>query len=104
MDQGLNSEQIKENVKSRAFWQRFILMLVLVFCLWLASLVAGFVILFQTLYTLITAESNRNMLDFGALLTEYIECVLAFLMFNSEDAPFPFSPLPGAKEAGGGPD
>lgn len=94
MSEDLDRDKLKENVRSEAIWLRFLFMLVFIVALWVSSILVGVVVVFQFLVSLFTSRPNRNLLTFGSQLTEYVSQVLRFLMFLSDERPFPFSAWP----------
>ena len=77
----------------RRHWLRGLFMLLFVVFYNVAEALALLVALFQFLHTLVTGTRNERLLDFGEYLSRYIYDVMAYLTYQSEDRPFPFSDL-----------
>ena len=88
---GRDSGQIEQNLKRRTTWIRLLFMAVFVAIYALTRIVFGAVVVFQFLWVLFTAETNKQMTELGQSLATYTYQIMRFLSFNSEDKPFPFS-------------
>ena len=86
--------EVKENIKNRSTWIRFLYMLLFVVFYSVAELVIWAVVLFQVAVNLFTGKSNERLLLFGNQLSRYVYEILLYLTYNSEDLPFPFSGWP----------
>ncbi len=93
---------IKENVKNTNTWIRGLFILLFAIVLGLAKVITGFVVLFQFGHVLLTRHVNERLLDFGASLALYVQTVILYLTFNTDEKPFPFSEWPGHGQEGGG--
>lgn len=49
---------------------------------------------FQFLCVLITGSVNQNLQQFGQTLSQYCYQIAQFLMYNSEEKPYPFGAWP----------
>lgn len=87
-------EQLKSNLTSGKHWMRLIYMVLFAIFLQLASVVMTVLVVVQFLFALITGSDNINLRKFGDSLSIYIFSVLQFLIYNSEEKPFPFSDWP----------
>lgn len=87
-------EQLKSNLTSSKHWMRLIYMVLFAIFLQLASVVMTVLVVVQFLFALITGADNINLRKFGDSLSIYIFSVLQFLIYNSEEKPFPFADWP----------
>lgn len=94
MNDEIRTEEIRENIKSQDTWLRLLFIIIYGAILWLASVVLGFVVVFQFLSKLFTRETQSNLLGFGRSLAEFVRQIVLYLTFNSEDKPFPFGDWP----------
>jgi len=94
MNDEIQMDAIKENIKAQDTWLRLLFMIIYGAILSLTSIVLTFVVVFQFLSVLFTRETQKNLLHFGASLAEYVRQIVAYLTFNSEDKPFPFGDWP----------
>ncbi len=85
---------IKEHVVKGSTWLRgfFILLYVMIF--WIAKVVAAGIILFQFGTLLFTGQINQRLQPFARSLSLYLYQIAQYLMFNTEEKPFPFNAWP----------
>lgn len=88
------SEETKQNLQNKSTWKRILYMLLFVFAYSAAEFVLTIVVLIQIGFKLVTGSLNTRLQTFGKQGAFYINDVLLFLTFNSEDMPFPFSEWP----------
>lgn len=91
------NEDLKNNLTSSKHWMRFLYMALFVFILYFASFVMFAVVIVQAIFTLITGNDSLRIKTLGDSLSRYIFDALQFLIYNSEEKPFPFSDWPEAK-------
>jgi cytoskeletal protein RodZ len=82
--------QLEKNLKRRSTWLRLIFMIVFVAIYALTRVVFGAVVIFQFLWVLFTAETNKNLTELGQSLSTYTYQIMRYLSFNSDDKAFPF--------------
>lgn len=107
MSEDINTDELKENIRARKTWMRFIYMVLFAVILWVASFVVGVFIVLQFLHKLLLGRANDHMLRFSQGLSTWIYQILVFMFFNSEAMPFPFDDFPkgvpgGSPGSGGG--
>lgn len=90
----MDTDQIKQNLKDKQGWQRgfFTLLFVVIFSV--TEFVMYTIAIFQIFSCLITTKPNQNLLNFSSGLSRYIAEVAAYILFQSEDKPFPFREWP----------
>jgi len=91
---------LRDHLGEPSTWIRLVYMLIFAVAFYVTRIVIGVVAFFQFLALLFTGESNARLRGFGGTLSTYVQAVVAFLTFNSEERPFPFAPWPVAE----GPD
>jgi hypothetical protein len=91
-------ERLKENLQRSTTWIRAAYMLLFLVIIHVAQFVIFSVILFQLGLLLMTGSTNENLRGFGRKLARYVEQVVAYLTYASEERPYPFSPWPRALE------
>ena len=79
-------------------WLRGAFMLLFLLICELGKLVLGLTSLVQFIFVIVTGAANENLQRFGKSLGLYIEQVIRFLTYNSDEKPFPFSAWPDAGE------
>jgi hypothetical protein len=87
-------EDIQKNVTRRSIWFRLVFMIVLGVAFNVAEFVAFVVIAFQFLFSLFNGQQNDQLSRFGRNLARYLQQIIVFLTFASEEKPFPFAPWP----------
>ncbi len=70
-------------------------MIVFILIYGVVKVLVAAVVVFQLLSNLIVAKSNQQLLSFSDNLATYVYQILQFLMFSSEEKPFPFGEWPG---------
>lgn len=91
----MNQDEVKRNLLSLDQWIRMLLMAGYLLVVWVLGLVLLVIMITQTLVVLITGELNTNLQRFGAIATAYLYQIVIFLVYGTDDKPFPFAPLPG---------
>lgn len=87
-------EEMKENLLHPEQWLRMLFMLGYLFVVWVVGLVLLVVIITQTLTVLFTGLTNSHLRHFGILVTIYLFQIVDFLVYGTEQKPFPFKPFP----------
>ena len=82
--------QLEKNLKRRSTWVRLLFMAVLFAVYMITRIVFFAVIVFQFLWVLFTAETNKQLTGLGQSLATYTYQIMRYLSFNTEDKPFPF--------------
>ncbi len=83
--------QLEQNLKRRSTWIRLLFMAAFVALYMITRIVFGAVVVFQFLWVLFTAETNKQLTELGQSLATYTYQIMRYLSFNSEEKPFPFS-------------
>lgn len=91
----MNQDEVKRNLLSLDQWLRMLLMVGYLVVAWILSIVLVVIMVAQTLVVLITGELNANLQRFGAISTAYLYQIVIYLVYGTDDKPFPFSPFPG---------
>ncbi len=86
------SGQLEKNLKRRSTWIRLLFMGLFVVIYMITRIVFGAVVVFQFMWVLFTAETNKQLTELGQSLATYTYQIMRYLSFNSEDKPFPFNP------------
>jgi hypothetical protein len=88
------SGNIKENVTRRSIWLRLVYMAIFGVALSVVEFVTFAVVAFQFLASLFTGQPNDQLIRFGRNLARYIQQIIVFMTFATEEKPFPFTPWP----------
>jgi len=90
----MNQDEVKRNLLSLDQWLRMLLMAGYLVVAWIVGIVLVVTMVAQTLVVLITAELNVNLQRFGAGCAAYLFQIVSYLVYVTDEKPFPFSPLP----------
>ena len=88
------SDDVVTNLKKPSAWCLVLFMAGFAIALYLTGIILLVLMLAQIVFTLLSGEDNSNLRRLGASLTRYVTEILAFLTYNSEQKPFPFSEFP----------
>lgn len=99
MAMNVNQEQIRANLLSTTFWVRVLFMVIFALVLWALWLALIVICSVQTVIVLITGEVNEQLKRLGGMASEYLRQIVDFMVFASEEKPFPFSPMPEQSDA-----
>lgn len=94
-----------DHVSSGAAWRRFGVMLVLLVVVTCVAFLVFLTSVFQFFGVLSSGEVNPHLSRFGSELAQLTRDIIAFLTYNTEKRPFPFSEWTdegGAKQSGSG--
>lgn len=85
---------INENVKNPDVWTRGLYVVLFGFIYYLLFFLVLLITVFQFLMRLFTTMFNDELLSFSDSLAEYARQILCYIMFKSDDRPYPFSAWP----------
>ncbi|MGI9357539.1 MAG: DUF4389 domain-containing protein [Rhizobiaceae bacterium] len=88
------SGNLRQKLTRPSIWLRLVSMIVLAIAFNVAEIVIFAVVVFQFLATLFTRKPNTQFSRFGHSLACYLQQIIAFMTFATEEKPFPFSPWP----------
>ncbi|MFD1216089.1 DUF4389 domain-containing protein [Microbulbifer celer] len=90
----MSNEELKENLTSPNQWLRLVYMVLFAVLLEIAGFVMLAVVIAQFLFSIFTGGPNDNLRRLGDQIASYIYQTLQFMIYNSEEKPFPFSEWP----------
>ncbi|MBB3059517.1 DUF4389 domain-containing protein [Microbulbifer rhizosphaerae] len=90
----MKNEELKRNLTSGNHWLRLLYMVLFAILLEIAGIVMLAVVVLQFLFSIITGGPNDNLRRLGDQIASYIYQTLQFLIYNTEEKPFPFSEWP----------
>lgn len=90
----MTDKDTKDNPSRNEIWLRggFILIFALFYAI--TKIIIWTLVLFQFLAVVITNQTNSQLGRFSKSLSVYVYQLLQYVMFNTEDKPFPFSDWP----------
>lgn len=94
----MSNEELKRNLTSTNQWLRLIYMVLFAVLLEVAGFVMLAVIIAQFLFAIFTGGANDNLRRLGDQISTFIYQSLQFLIYNTEEKPFPFSEWPESQE------
>jgi hypothetical protein len=80
--------------KKRNIWIRGLSMVLMAFAYHLSGTLMVIVAILQFVLTLVNETPNKRLLAFGQSLGLYLQQIVYFLTFSSENVPFPFNDWP----------
>ena len=86
----INREEVKEEVLKIGKWTRFAFMFLYAFVLNFVISVSIGLAFIQFLFFLFTSKINDSLADFNKHLFLFVSDTLKFLLFETDDKPFPF--------------
>lgn len=86
----INREEVKEEVFKLGKWTRFVFMVLYAFVLNFVITVSIGLAFIQFLFFLLTSKVNESLSDFNNHLFLFVSDTLKFLLFETDDKPFPF--------------
>ena len=92
--EGVMNEEFNSPVKPwlrKETWLRLLLVLLFIACIGVAQAVLAASVAVQFGFLLIGGSRNLSLLEFGEQLRGYIDRVLCYITFESDDKPFPFA-------------
>ncbi|WP_231757817.1 DUF4389 domain-containing protein [Microbulbifer elongatus] len=94
----MSNEELKQNLTSTNQWLRLVYMVLFAVLLEIAGFVMLAVVIAQFLFAIFTGGANDNLRRLGDQISSYIYQTLQFLIYNTEEKPFPFSEWPESEE------
>ena len=80
--------------EGNAGWIRVLFIAIFWVVFYMSQLVIAAVVIAQCAFTLIGGAPNSQLLVFGDSLSRYVQEILRYVTFNSDQRPFPFSDFP----------
>ena len=80
--------------EGNARWMRVLFVGLFWIVFHLTQLVIAAVVIAQCVFTLVSGAPNAQLLSFGDSLSRYVQEILRYVTFNSDQQPFPFSEFP----------
>ena len=86
--------ELKQHLTASDTWIRGLYIVIFAVIYSVTDIVLTAVVVFQFLAALFTGQTNARLQTFGSSLATYVYQILAFMTFNTDEKPFPFSPWP----------
>ena len=91
---------VKENVRNVDTWMRGLFIVIFGVIFYFLIGIVWLLVIFQFITKVVTGSLNVQVEKFSSSLTQFVLQILNYVTFQSEERPFPFSPLPEAKDKG----
>lgn len=90
----MNQDPVVTTENKRNLWVRFLFMLLMALAYEVTGTLVFIVTIFQLVMMLLNDAPNPRLLAFGLGLGRYLQQIVHFLTFASEEVPFPFNDWP----------
>lgn len=90
----MNQDPITATENKRNIWVRGLFMLLMALAYQVAGTLLFIVTIFQFVMMLLNDTPNARLVSFGRNLGRYLQQIVYFLTFASEEVPFPFNDWP----------
>ncbi|MFI2810435.1 MULTISPECIES: DUF4389 domain-containing protein [Microbulbifer] len=90
----MDNEELKKNITSGNHWMRLLYMVLFVVLLEIAGFVMLAVVILQFLFSILSGGPNDNLRRLGDQIASFVYQTLQFLVYNTEEKPFPFAEWP----------
>lgn len=90
----MNTDQSIPNHTKRSIWLRLVIMLLMGLAYQLTGTMVLIVTVIQFVVRLVNDTPNIQLVKFGRSLGRYLQQIVNFLTFASEEIPFPFTDWP----------
>jgi hypothetical protein len=88
------NENSDTSTNKRNIWIRGLFMLLMAFAFQVCGTVIGIVTVIQFVMTLLNDTPNARLVSFGRSMGRYLQQIVNFLTFATEEIPFPFNDWP----------
>ena len=92
----MNQDDLRNNLLDSNHWLRIVFMVCFAFAAWVVTILLGVLVLVQLLITLVAGNPNPNLQKSGYQLVRYLEQILQYLLYNTDEKPFPITDFPSA--------
>jgi hypothetical protein len=93
----MDTKKLKSSLMVADKWIRLVFMILFAVVNYLLQIVSWVIAAVQFVLTLITGKPNQNLLSLADGLSKFSLHILRYLMFVTDEKPYPFSEWPGSK-------
>lgn len=93
----MDTKKLKSSLMVADRWIRLLFMVLFAVVNYLLQIVSWVIAAVQFIITLITGKPNQNLLGLADGLSKFSLQILQYLMYVTEEKPYPFSAWPGHK-------
>ena len=85
---------MSKNYENKSAWMRVLFVVLFWIVFYVTQLVLAAVVVAQCAFTVFTGNANNHLLKFGDMLAKYVQDILRYVTFNTDERPFPFNEFP----------
>jgi len=93
----MDTKKLKSSLMVADRWIRLLFMVLFAVVNYLVQIVSWVIAVIQFIVTLVTGKPNQNLLSLAEGLSKFSLHILRYLMYATEEKPYPFSAWPGSK-------
>ncbi len=93
----MDTKKLKASLMVADRWIRLLFMVVFAIVNYLVQIASWLIAAAQFIITLVTGKPNKNLLNLGEGLSGFSFHILKYLMYVTDEKPYPFSSWPGSK-------
>ncbi|MCW8196229.1 DUF4389 domain-containing protein [Proteobacteria bacterium 005FR1] len=87
-------DDVRERMSSGETWLRLLFIVIFGFFATVATWLIWLVAAAQFLFSLFNGRSNENLSEFADTLVAYVAQAFSYMVFRTDEKPFPFAPPP----------
>ncbi|MEX1032451.1 MAG: DUF4389 domain-containing protein [Cellvibrionaceae bacterium] len=87
-------DDVKERLSAADTWVRLLFIVVFGFCATVATWLIWVVAAAQFLFALFAGRTNDNLSKFADTLVAYVAQAFSYMVYRTDEKPFPFAPPP----------
>ncbi len=91
-------ENVKQKLLDKSKWIRLIFMIVFGVVNYFVQIVICFIAVVQFVCSLLTGKPIKNLLTLGEGLSAFSYQIMQYLVYHTENKPYPFGDWPGASD------
>lgn len=88
------NDEVKERLSSGDTWLRLLFIVLFGFCATVATWLIWVVAAAQFLFALFAGRTNDNLSEFADTLVAYVAQAFSYMVYRTDEKPFPFAPPP----------
>lgn len=94
----MDTKKLKASLLVADRWIRLLFMILFAIVNYFVQIISWFIAIVQFIITLVTGKPNKNLLSLSEGLSGFSFHILKYLMYVTDEKPYPFSSWPGSKQ------
>lgn len=94
----MDTKKLKSSLLVADRWIRLLFMILFAIVNYFVQIVSWLIAIVQFIVTIVTGKPNQNLLSLSEGLSGFSFQVLKYLMYVTDERPYPFSPWPGSEK------